>query len=200
LRVVLVRPQHGGNVGAVCRAIKNFGAGELWLVGAEIEAADAVRTAVHAADVFEARRESADLAAALEGCSLVVGTTARRGRYHERSRDIRELTPDIAAAERLGAERGPALVFGPEDSGLHNRDIAACHHLAFIPTDAAYASLNLAQAAVVCLYEVARERAHGGAAAARGARETAARRTHHESGRARARWQGRADPRAGDRI
>ena len=162
MRVVLVRPQHGGNVGAVCRAIKNMGAGELWLVGAEIDAAEARRSAVHAADVFEARRQTSDLASALAGCSLVVGTTARRGRYHERSRDIRELTGDIAAAERLGAGRGPALVFGPEDTGLHNEDIALCHRLAFVPTDEAYASLNLAQAVLLCLYDVARERARTG--------------------------------------
>jgi tRNA/rRNA methyltransferase len=52
-------------------------------------------------------------------------------------------------------------VFGPEDSGLSNEEIAACHLLAYIPTSADYASLNLAQAAVVCLYEVLRARVAG---------------------------------------
>ena len=46
-----------------------------------------------------------------------------------------------------------ALVFGPEDHGLDNEQLARCHRLAYVPTAEVYASLNLAQAAVVCLYE-----------------------------------------------
>ena len=47
-----------------------------------------------------------------------------------------------------------ALVFGPEDSGLSNEDLRLCHRLVTIPTDPAYISLNLAQAALLCCYEV----------------------------------------------
>jgi tRNA/rRNA methyltransferase len=165
VRVVLVRPVRGSNVGAVCRAIKNMGAGSLHVVGGAFDPDHARRTAVHAHDVWEARTVAPSLTDALAGCSLVVGTTARGGAYRERGRDIRDIAAQIAAAECTPDGLGPALVFGPEDSGLSNEEIAACHRLAYIPTSADYASLNLAQAAVVCLYEVLRSRVLSSAAA-----------------------------------
>jgi tRNA/rRNA methyltransferase len=155
---VLVRPYGGANVGAVCRAMKNMGAGALTVVGGEFDLDQARRTAVHASDVLESRLDTDSLAQAISGCSVVVGTTARAGGYRERVCDIRELAGEIARAER-GAAGVPALVFGPEDSGLTNADIALCHRLAFIPADAGYLSLNLAQAVLVCLYELMRARA-----------------------------------------
>ena len=165
VRVVLVRPRGGANVGAVCRAIKNMGAGELVTVSAEFDREEARRMAVHAADVLDASRDVSRLRDALDGCGLVVGTTARAGAYRERSRDIRALAGEIASAERASADSptglGPVLVFGPEDAGLSNRDIALCHQLASIPTDDAYSSLNLSQAVLVCLYEVLRARDGG---------------------------------------
>src|SRR5262249_51851150 len=52
---------------------------------------------------------------------------------------------------------GPvALVFGPEPSGLSNREVTRCHHLIHIPTSDEYPSLNLAQAVAICLYELRR--------------------------------------------
>jgi tRNA/rRNA methyltransferase len=52
-------------------------------------------------------------------------------------------------------ERGPvALVFGREDKGLFNEEVALCSHLIQIPTSTAYTSLNLSQAVMVCCYEL----------------------------------------------
>jgi tRNA/rRNA methyltransferase len=159
VRVVLVRPRNPINIGAACRAMKNMGAGVLYVVEGDFDPEQARPAAVHGSDVLEARREVATLADALVGCSLVVGTTARGGGYRERSRDVRDLAVEIAAAEIADDGLVPALVFGPEDAGLSNRDIALCHRLAFIQTGSDYASLNLAQAVLVCLYEVLRARA-----------------------------------------
>jgi tRNA/rRNA methyltransferase len=157
--VVLVRPRGADNVGAACRAIKNMGAGALVIVGSDVDAAAAARMAVHARDVLDERVEVPRLADAVRGCSVVFGTTARGGPYRERSRDIRELMQSAVASTLSagpGASAPVAVVFGPEDTGLTNDDIAVCHHLAFIPTSDAYASLNLAQAVVVALYEFRR--------------------------------------------
>jgi len=164
VRVILLRPYGGVNVGAVCRAIKNTAAAGLWIVDPRFDPLPARSAAAHASDVLEARREGGSLAEALVGCSLVVGTTARGGAYRNRCRDIRELACELAVAEAAGGG-SPALVFGPEDAGLTNEDIARCHALATIPTDSAYPSLNLAQAVLICLYEVLRARAGSGSAA-----------------------------------
>ena len=45
-------------------------------------------------------------------------------------------------------------MFGPEDNGLSNEDILLCTHLMRIPSSTKYASLNLAQAVMVCCYEL----------------------------------------------
>jgi tRNA/rRNA methyltransferase len=47
-----------------------------------------------------------------------------------------------------------ALVFGPEDHGLSNEDLKHCLQLVVIPSDPGYPSLNLAQAVMVCGYEL----------------------------------------------
>lgn len=161
-RIVLVRPRGGLNVGSVARVTKNLAGGELFIVGGDYDAAQAKLLTVHAEDVFAARHEVATLEEALSGTSIVIGTTARSGAYRDRTRDVRELVDDVAraclAAESNGA-LPPALVFGPEDTGLTNDDIARCHELVYIPTGPDYCSLNLSHAVAIVLYEVLRARA-----------------------------------------
>jgi tRNA/rRNA methyltransferase len=156
LRIVLVRPKSSGNVGSVARAMKNFGVSDLALVAPRRyrrSAADAM--AVHAADVLARSRRHASLSDAVADCAWVVGTTCRPGSYRRRP-----LTPHAAAAEILSITRANrvALVLGPEDHGLSNADLKLCHEIVMIPTHSSYPSLNLAQAALVCLYEIFRLR------------------------------------------
>jgi len=168
--VVLVSPRGGANVGSVCRAMKNMGAGSLFIVDGRYDRKQARLMAVHGGDVFEARREVETIRDAIEGCGVVVGTTARGGAYRQRSRDIRELARELVGRGRAeaGAQRGRplALLFGREDRGLSNQDIALCHHLVCIQTSADYSSLNLAQAAMIVLYEIYRARVEAGAGGA----------------------------------
>lgn len=155
-RVILVRPRGGANVGSVCRAMMNMGATDLRIVGGDFDITEAQRMAVHARAVLDGRRTCQTLSEAVAGTSLVVGTTARKGPYRDRSVDIREITPELLTQD--DALRPAAVVFGPEDTGLTNEDIAGCHRLAFIPTADAYPSLNLAQAVMVVMYELHRAR------------------------------------------
>ena len=62
----------------------------------------------------------------------------------------REIAPSVVAAAHEGKV---ALLFGPEDHGLSNKDLEHCQLLLTIPTHPDYQSLNVAQAAVICLYE-----------------------------------------------
>jgi tRNA/rRNA methyltransferase len=88
---------------------------------------------------------------AVTDCALVVGTTCRSGLYRSHSRTPREVAADIVAAARNGKV---ALIFGPEDHGLSNKELEHCQLLMTIPTHPDYQSLNVAQAAVICLYEL----------------------------------------------
>ena len=152
LRVVLVRPRGSGNIGSIARVMKNFGARELAIVGsARTRSFWARAMAVHGRDILSDAKCYATLREAIADCRLIVGTTARAGLYRNHSRTPREVAPDIAAAARSGKI---AMIFGPEDHGLSNKDLEPCQLLITIPTHSDYQSLNVAQAAALCLYEV----------------------------------------------
>ena len=152
IRVVLCRPIYGGNIGSVCRAMANMGVSDLVLAGAgDFDRVEARKMACWAGDLLEASRAVATLDEALADCALVFGATARGGLYRQHTRSPRDWAPDILAAARSARV---ALLFGPEDDGLSNDDLARCHHLIRIPSSAAYPALNLAQAVMICLYEL----------------------------------------------
>ncbi len=152
IRIVLVRPREAQNVGAVARAMKNMGLTQLVLVDAPpLDETRAETLAVHAADVLRARRAAATLAAAVADCGLVVGTSGRPTAVRDGGAAPRALAPVILAAAEVN---DVALVFGPEDHGLALEELKHCQHVLTIPTSEAYGSLNLAQAVLVCAYEL----------------------------------------------
>ena len=151
-RVVLVSPLYGGNVGSVCRAMANMGLDDLVLVAPDVlNMVEARKMACHAKGILESRREVATLGEATADCVAVAGTTARRGLYRQHAQSPREWAQ--ALVERAAGGR-VALVFGREDKGLLNEEVAMCSHLIQIPTASTYASLNLSQAVMVCCYEL----------------------------------------------
>jgi len=148
----MVRPRGSGNIGSVARAMKNVGARELAIVGqARTRSFWARAMAVHGREILSAAKCNNTIREAIADCSLVVGTTCRSGLYRKHSQTPRELAPQIVAAAQTGKV---ALLFGPEDHGLNNRDLEHCQLLLTIPTHPDYPSLNVAQAAVICLYEL----------------------------------------------
>jgi tRNA/rRNA methyltransferase len=171
---VLHRPSSAENIGAVARAMKNFGLAALTIVappswtglprgGGEGSARDEVlsrarKTARHAVDVLEGAVIHADVRAALATATWACGTSSRDlpGRP--------SLSPRVLARElRLRSARGVvAVVFGEERRGLSDRELSLCQAVCRIPTEGAYDSMNLAQACAVVAYEVALERGAGG--------------------------------------
>ncbi len=153
IRVVLVRPLYGGNVGSVCRAMMNMGLSRLALVAprADLRSDETLRMALHAHTILDQALIAPTLAEAVADCTQVAGTSARQGLYRSHCQLPRDWAPGFLSA----AASGPvALVFGPEDSGLQNEDLALCTQIIQIPSAPEYTSLNLAQAVMVCGYEL----------------------------------------------
>lgn len=150
--VVLMSPLYGGNIGSVCRAMANMGLSDLRIAapgGFDIN--EARMMACHANHILDTRREFPDLASAVADCLAVIGTSARGGLYRRHSVTPREMAPGTLSA----AETGPvALVFGREDRGLTNEELAVCTQIVRIPTCEKYQSLNVSQAVMVCCYEI----------------------------------------------
>ena len=151
VRVVLYEPQDLVNVAATVRAMKNMGVRDLRLVrAAEFDAWRVQGIAHDTGDIVERMRQHDTLEEALEGCVLVAAFTARR-----RAARWTVITPREAAPRLVDAtDDGPvAVIFGREDRGLPNEALDRAQLHVTIPTTA-YASLNLAQAVVVGLYEL----------------------------------------------
>ena len=152
--VVLVRPRNPLNIGAAARAMANFGFARLAVVAPYAPPWREARSAVGAPELLATAAETATLAEAVAGCTLVVGTgTLTYRRPQQRVVSLPELGP----MARRELERGGcvAVVFGSEKHGLTREDLSYCHVLAEIPTDPAQPSMNLGQAVAVCLYELA---------------------------------------------
>ncbi len=153
IRMVMVGPLYGGNVGAACRAMANMGIARLRLVAPDpaLDWREAEKMACHADHILAARETYATLADAVADCVAVAGTSARHGLYRQHARLPREVAPELTGL----AARGPvAVVFGREDKGLLNEEIAQCTHLIRIPTSTEVSSLNVSQAIMVLCYDL----------------------------------------------
>jgi tRNA/rRNA methyltransferase len=150
---ILVRPLQPGNVGSAARALKNMGLADLRLVAPRAGAIGRVAAvmAVHAGDVLHNAQHHESLDAALADCTLAVGTTCRPGLYRSGVVGLREAASQLAAE---AAVNRVAIIFGPEDTGLVNRELKLCQRLVTIPTAPEYPSLNLAQAVMLVAYEL----------------------------------------------
>jgi TrmH family RNA methyltransferase len=162
VRVVLVAPSHPGNVGASARAMLAMGLSRLALVApSRFPDHEATRRATGATAVLDAARVVDSLDDALEGVSCSIGYTSRPREFAGVVVSARDAAALAIASARAGRES--ALVFGTEMSGLSNDELARCTAVATIPTNPAFASLNLAAAVQVAAYE-ARVASQGDAA------------------------------------
>lgn len=159
IRIVLVGTTHPGNIGGAARAMKNMGLSRLLLVEPlHFPSAEATARASGADDILAGAELHTTLDAALAGCGVVFGATAR-----DRSIPWPAVDPREAAARALtAAAKAPvAVVFGREHSGLSNEELDRCNYLLHIPTNPDYSSLNLAAAVQVVVYELRMAGRHG---------------------------------------
>lgn len=152
IRIVLVNTTHPGNIGGAARAMKNMGLGRLYLVSPKDFPSDkATWRSAGATDVLEQAVVTETLDEAIEGCGLVVGTSARERRIPWPLLDPRECGVQVMSE---AAHHEIALVFGREDRGLTNEELHKCNFHVHIPSNPDYSSLNLATAVQVITYEV----------------------------------------------
>jgi TrmH family RNA methyltransferase len=155
LVVVLVRPRNPLNIGAVARAMSNFGFRRLRVVNPYEVAFRDARSAVGAADLLSNAEEYSNVGEAIADCGLIVGTTAVHRRVLQNP--LRRLDEDGGRLIREELSSGRvALLFGSEKVGLSTADFTHCHWLLHVPTLQDHISMNLGQAVAVCLYEIAR--------------------------------------------
>jgi len=155
--VVLVRSRNPLNIGAVARAMSNFGFAHLRLVTPWEPSYLGARSAVDATEVLLNAQVYCSVAEAVADCSLVVGTSAIGER--EWQHPLHALADGAKIIRQTLTEAPVALLFGSEKFGLSNDDLSHCHWLMRISMSDAHVSMNLGQAVAVCLYELIRRSA-----------------------------------------
>ena len=159
--VVLVEPQHPGNVGSTARAMKNMGLGRLVLVNPPAWDPETARwMAPGCADLLARARVVKTLDEALDGVHAAIASTARHRKQGQQVRTPRQAATEIFDRGAEGATS--AILFGREDFGLATSDVLRCATLLRIPTPE-HASLNLAQAVLLVSFALFEEATARGA-------------------------------------
>ena len=163
LEVVLVRARNPNNIGAVARAMHDFGFERLAVVSEYLVPLETVRAAVDASEVIRGATTHGSVADAVRDCTLVMGTTAvgERALQHPLLR-LKDAGERVREHLGMNPAHRVALRFGSEKTGLSNEEMSHCQMLVTIPMEqyagVRHPSMNLGQAAAVCLYELVRER------------------------------------------
>lgn len=154
--IILCRPEESRNVGAVCRAMANNGLKNLRIVGKK-EDFDEERVrilAIHAASIWENALFFNSITEAASDCTIVAGTTRRRGKKRGKL-----LLPEEFAdtADGISVDGKVAVVFGNERTGLEEEELDECTMGVTIPSSEEFGSLNLSHAVQIISYHIFRK-------------------------------------------
>ena len=155
IRVILIEPLYEINIGLTCRVMKNFGFKDLCIVRPRTDISDTARIfAVKAVDVLETASIVKSLDEAIEGFDIKIGTT---GKLAGPRNVLRATVPPWHLQELLKYEGKVALLFGREDIGLTNEELALCDILVHIPTSEEYPVMNVTHSVAILLYELSKK-------------------------------------------
>lgn len=151
--LILVSPARAENVGAAARAMKTMGFDELRIVNSQVHLDPVAQRVAHgSAEILSQATHWTSLDAALADIDFSIATTARsraKFRYYATPQQVQGVLE-----EKQSWIGSAAMVFGREDSGLTNEELAQVDLLTGIPMAADYPSLNLGQAVMVYCYQL----------------------------------------------
>ncbi len=151
VRIVLVNPSHPGNIGATARAMKTMGLSDLCLVNPkQFPDSEATARASGADDLLDQARVVNTLQQGLQGCQVILGTSARQRSLSKPLLTARQSADTISQTPNTQF----AILFGCERTGLSNEELSLCHQHVMIPSQPDFSSLNLAAAVQIMAYEL----------------------------------------------
>ena len=149
---ILVKPQLGENIGACARSMKNFGFNKLHIVEPKINFPNhkAKATSVGAFDIINKAKVFNNVENAIKSFNLIVSLSARRRDINKRHISLEEFQKII----KKKRNHNIGLMFGPEASGLSNKDLSISNYILQIPTSTKFKSLNLSHSLTIICYEI----------------------------------------------
>lgn len=151
--VILVNPENQENIGLIARAMKNTGFSWLRIVGKPGLTQDALRTAVHSADILKNIAFFDSLSEAVSDLNLVLGSTVR----YRKAFQIMTIDEAVSRIKTYPRQTKIGLVFGNERTGLSDAELRLVNFVYFIPQVNRQPSYNLAAAVLLTLYTLFRE-------------------------------------------
>ena len=148
---ILVKPQLGENIGACARSMKNFGFSRLYIVDPKISFPNhkTKATSVGAYDVIDKAKVFDKIENAINPFNLVISLSARKRDINKKNISLQEFHKII---KRKNLNIG--LMFGPEASGLSNKDLSFSNYILQIPTASKFKSLNLSHSLTLICFEI----------------------------------------------
>ena len=148
---ILVKPQLGENIGACARSMKNFGFSKLYIVEPKINFPNhkAKATSVGAYDIINKAKVFDKVENAIKSFNIVISLSARQRDINKKHLSLKEFQ-NIIKKKNLNI----GLMFGPEASGLSNKDLSFSNYILQIPTSSKFKSLNLSHSLTLICYEI----------------------------------------------
>ncbi len=149
---VLVKTQLGENIGACARSMKNFGFSKLYLVNPKLNFPNhkTKATSVGAYDIINKAKVFNDVEKSIKHFNLVIALSARRRDINKKHISLQNFKNIIKKNSNLNI----GLMFGPESSGLSNKDLSFSNYILQIPTSSKFKSLNLSHSLTIICYEI----------------------------------------------
>ena len=149
---ILVKPQLGENIGACARSMKNFGFSNLNIVSPKINFPNhkAKATSVGAFDIISKAKVFKETNEAVSNFEIVVSLSARTRDINKKHISLNDFTKLLKKRKKTKF----GLMFGPEASGLSNKDLSFSNYILQIPTSSKFKSLNLSHSLTIICYEI----------------------------------------------
>ena len=149
---ILIKPQLGENIGACARSMKNFGFTKLYIVSPKINFPNhkAKATSVGAYDIINKAKVFNETNEAISNFDIVISLSARRRDINKRHISLN----DFVKLLKKNKNSNFGLMFGPEASGLSNKDLSFSNYVLQIPTSPKFKSLNLSHSLTIICYEI----------------------------------------------
>ena len=164
--IILVQPEHAGNIGSIARIMENFNFKNLVCFNPienvnKILSHETYGFAMHGKDILlnakiinieNQEDHISEFKKYLKNFGLVIATTAKGKRYTNIKRIA--IFPDDLIIPVSEKPLKIAILFGKESRGLTNEEISLADIFIRIPTSNEYPTLNLSHACGIILYEL----------------------------------------------